>query len=193
MPMPTKVVDGLKPCARCGQVLPVESFYRRTDRPGGYLAYCKPCMLVRQRQRYVPKERSRQSPKQRKEGKRAAHRKWYSANRERILELERAKRQLQPEVYAATQRRYRDKNPQQRNDRLRHIARELDGKEYLVILANDPCSYCGESSDTVDHIRPRNDRVDHHWTNLTAACRSCNGAKRDKPLLAYLDMRLALR
>jgi 5-methylcytosine-specific restriction endonuclease McrA len=56
------------------------------------------------------------------------------------------------------------------------------------------CAYCGTESDaetiTLDHVRPRRgqtayDRPD----NLVLACRDCNAAKADTPLMAFLMQR----
>lgn len=47
------------------------------------------------------------------------------------------------------------------------------------ILTRDhwTCTYCGAPARTVDHIYPRHLGGTHAEDNLTAACRSCNGAK----------------
>jgi hypothetical protein len=56
------------------------------------------------------------------------------------------------------------------------------------------CAYCGTETApeviTLDHVRPRRgqtayDRPD----NLVLACRECNAAKADPPLLAFLMMK----
>ncbi len=52
------------------------------------------------------------------------------------------------------------------------------------------CQYCGAPAETVDHIVPRCRGGDHTWENVVAACRRCNGKKRDKlPSEAGLDLR----
>jgi len=56
-------------------------------------------------------------------------------------------------------------------------------------LRRDPCSYCGGESEAIDHIEPRAGGGTNHWSNLTAACDSCNGSKSDKPLLIFLAHR----
>jgi hypothetical protein len=64
------------------------------------------------------------------------------------------------------------------------------------IIRADPCAYCGRPAGTVDHIEPRNPlRVCrglggvYSWMNFTAACESCNGRKKDLPLLLFLRLR----
>ena len=64
-----------------------------------------------------------------------------------------------------------------------------EGRAYVAVLRHDPCSYCGESATSVDHIQPRSAGGAHDWDNLTAACGPCNSAKRDKPLLLWMAAR----
>ena len=60
------------------------------------------------------------------------------------------------------------------------------------VLARDDhtCQYCGVSAETVDHVVPRSRGGRHAWDNVVAACRRCNGGKRDR-LLGETTMRLA--
>lgn len=60
------------------------------------------------------------------------------------------------------------------------------------VLARDghTCQYCGGVAETVDHVVPRSRGGCHTWDNVVAACRRCNGGKRDR-LLAETTMRLA--
>lgn len=64
-------------------------------------------------------------------------------------------------------------------------------REWLLARHGSVCAYCGmrvpEETITLDHVRPRRgqsayDRSD----NLVLACRPCNAAKADTPLLAFL-------
>lgn len=62
---------------------------------------------------------------------------------------------------------------------------------YIAILKQDPCCFCGEPMEEIEHIEPpaRWDlRVPgwNQWTNLSAACQKCNGQKYEKSLLAFL-------
>jgi 5-methylcytosine-specific restriction endonuclease McrA len=66
-----------------------------------------------------------------------------------------------------------------------------DDDQYLALVRSDPCSYCGEPSDTLDHIVPRYVDDDDDWSNLTAACMRCNTGKGRNSLLVYLGMKLA--
>lgn len=58
------------------------------------------------------------------------------------------------------------------------------------LVRRDPCSFCGvstlEAQMAADHIVPVNRGGRNDSENLTAACRPCNAAKRDKSLLLFL-------
>jgi len=67
-------------------------------------------------------------------------------------------------------------------------------RDWLLSLHGSVCAYCGtdchEAAITLDHVRPRRgqtayDRAD----NLVLACRDCNAAKADTPLVAFLMQR----
>lgn len=110
-------------------------------------------------------------------------REWQVRNRER--------RQAYLREWSA---RWREANPekyreQTRRTNLRRRGDEID-LEYSSILLCDPCSYCGEAADTVDHIVPLFVGGTGVADNLTAACRSCNSGKRDRSLLAFMGGRL---
>jgi 5-methylcytosine-specific restriction endonuclease McrA len=49
---------------------------------------------------------------------------------------------------------------------------------------NYTCQYCGkrEGNLTVDHVHPRHLGGPHIWTNVVAACPSCNHRKGGRPL-----------
>ncbi len=79
----------------------------------------------------------------------------------------------------------------------RYAARRSPGRSYsahrewLLEQHGPVCAYCGTrvpaDTITLDHVRPRRgqsayDRPD----NLVLACRPCNAAKADAPLLAFL-------
>ncbi|MEO5825180.1 MAG: HNH endonuclease signature motif containing protein [Gemmatimonadales bacterium] len=69
-------------------------------------------------------------------------------------------------------------------------------REWLLARHGSVCAYCGTrvpaETITLDHVRPRRgqsayDRAD----NLVLACRPCNAAKADTPLMAFLMARRA--
>lgn len=119
---------------------------------------------------------------------RAAYmRAWTAKNRER--------------VNAEARERYRS-NPKRRVGHGRqalktHLRKrggvDAETETMLDVLQRDPCSYCGEplappeqmdrSGVALDHIDAAGDS---RWTNLTAACRSCNASKGKLSLLLFL-------
>lgn len=78
-----------------------------------------------------------------------------------------------------------------------------DGESHYAawqrLLRLDPCAFCAGPGGTVDHVEPRSRAArgvggsPHGWQNLVGACETCNGAKRDSSLLAYLHRRRAPR
>ena len=61
-----------------------------------------------------------------------------------------------------------------------------DLAEWRRTLQSDPCSYCGEAGGQADHIVARGRGGGKGWLNLTGACRSCNRAKGQRGLLAFI-------
>ena len=51
------------------------------------------------------------------------------------------------------------------------------------------CAYCGERANTVDHVHPRSKGGKHEWTNVVAACRTCNQKKGNR-LLEQTSLKL---
>jgi len=101
----------------------------------------------------------------------------------RMYEAVRRWRKKNPETYAAVGHRYRA--------RFRNVIIE-DTRLYRTILKQDPCSYCGKPSEEIDHIEPLIAGGFESEDNLTAACKSCNSRKKDRPLLTWmLDARSA--
>jgi len=51
-----------------------------------------------------------------------------------------------------------------------------------AVFARDSwkCQYCGGYAETVDHLVPRSRGGAHTRENVVAACKRCNGKKRDK-------------
>lgn len=81
-------------------------------------------------------------------------------------------------------RRFRERNPGY--DAVRKYAPDPETREWLDVIAADPCAYCGGPSQAVDHIKPVSRGGANHWTNFTPSCRSCNSSKRDRELLQWL-------
>ena len=69
--------------------------------------------------------------------------------------------------------------------RIGTIQRSLSAR-YKEVLRKDPCAYCGEPSDTVDHIQAVTKDGKNGWPNLSGACAVCNNQKANFPLLKFL-------
>jgi hypothetical protein len=64
-------------------------------------------------------------------------------------------------------------------------------RRWLLAQHGPVCAYCGlrhpEDTITLDHVTPRKGQTAYdRRDNLVLACKRCNGAKADKPFLAYL-------
>jgi 5-methylcytosine-specific restriction endonuclease McrA len=69
-----------------------------------------------------------------------------------------------------------------RLERYVHVPRRRHTPSRRVIFVRDDhvCQYCGRRADSLDHIVPRSRGGRFGWDNLVAACRRCNGRKRDR-------------
>lgn len=79
----------------------------------------------------------------------------------------------------------RDRNHRRKAMILGTTASSLSGW-WLLVLADDPCSYCGGVGGTLDHVVALADGGRHSEENLAGACRSCNARKSDFGLLQWL-------
>lgn len=60
----------------------------------------------------------------------------------------------------------------------------------VFIRDDHACQYCGRGAENVDHVVPRSRGGAHEWENVVAACRRCNGRKRDQtPAEAGMSLR----
>lgn len=91
-------------------------------------------------------------------------------------------RHVKRKGYSANRVRY--------DKRRRLSARDSTTLEYMQLLAGDVCSFCGAHPDGKvsdrDHIVPLSAGGQDRWTNMTAACASCNRGRRNTPILHFL-------
>jgi 5-methylcytosine-specific restriction endonuclease McrA len=172
-------------CGKCGCTKPktLEFFGRSKDHRDGLETRCKTCMRRKYREwAAVNKERKAAYDKQRRdenpERHAATYRNWFLKNRERRYEYRRRRMQENEDFrlrvrHSSTQRR-------------RNIKYTQAALDYVPVLRCDPCSYCGQPAESVDHIVPVIAGGSSDWDNLTAACRQCNSSKRERSLLAFL-------
>ena len=174
------VVPATKRCPRCEETKAAGEFSVARSRADGLSGWCKAC--------------GRQAHAENREARRAQQREYYKANREAFLD--RAHRHYRTNRDSV--RAYRREWAKQNSDKTRRYAREYVARKraagplddaasaYWDILADDPCSYCGGPAGEVDHIVALNNSGTNDWTNLTAACRSCNASKSTKSPLDFL-------
>jgi 5-methylcytosine-specific restriction endonuclease McrA len=123
---------------------------------------------------------------------------WVKKHPEKMREYNRKRRREKREEVNEAMRRWYERNKMRpsvlrnrsRRNNLQRTGRYTDEEtlDYIKLIKRDPCSYCGGFSErmAVDHIEPVSRGGDHHWTNMTIACQSCNSAKRDRPMLEFL-------
>lgn len=145
-------------CRKCGDAKPSDAF-----RPGHH--QCRACAAA------YTKAWNEANPEKRKA--------WVESLQGRNAARDHCRRQRANGLKV----QWKPRTPEQR-ERRRLTRRRLNTES--AYLLNDPCAYCGGPSDTVDHIVPVAAGGPHDLENYTAACRSCNSAKKDKPLLTYL-------
>lgn len=152
----------MKRCTRCKQAKPVDAFSRNRRRKDGLNSHCKTCVSE-------------------------TYSEWYQDNRAAVIKkvadwrtsnLERARASERDTV-----RRQRSADPLDQGPT----------PAYLRALELDPCAYCGAFSwprGQVDHITPSANGGTNDWTNLIGACPSCNKAKGNRHVLAFLAQRI---
>lgn len=66
---------------------------------------------------------------------------------------------------------------------------DADALDYCAFISRDPCVYCGNPGQSVDHVVPVAFGGTSEWHNLAPACRKCNSTKGSKSLLEFLMYR----
>ncbi len=164
---PPGIPDGMRWCSACGEIQPAANFYRSRSKPDGRASRCKACSRLKNRA-------------------------YYEANREERIAYQTARRDADPEKARAYEREVyrgrREKHQASNRARERNMAPPDSATvAYEGILRSDPCCYCGTAGrQQVDHMVPVAAGGANHWTNLTAACQTCNRAKSTDSLLAFL-------
>ena len=54
------------------------------------------------------------------------------------------------------------------------------------IIKTDPCVYCGEPSESTDHIHPTCEGGVNSWVNFAPTCIKCNNSKGSLSLLGFM-------
>lgn len=84
-----------------------------------------------------------------------------------------------------------------RRNRMGHLVRTRSAHKFAsmsrgwaCIVRRDPCVFCGlgpgERGQTLEHVEPVAAGGGPEWYNLAGACKRCNQAKGDTPLLLFM-------
>jgi len=167
----------LKICTKCQRELSVDDFGADRTKKDGLTSQCTTC---RRRTVKACKDRTRDRLNARERAR----------YRENLCENRRRARKRSREHYHRNSEAIRAKKIPEMRDRYMSKKRDMDHEtlEFVnLVLRNDPCAYCGTSTDIViDHIEPYSKGGSSGADNLTAACNTCNLSKREFPMLSLL-------
>jgi hypothetical protein len=72
-------------------------------------------------------------------------------------------------------------------------ARAAGKREFELLFPGQPCYYCGDAAQSVDHKIPRS-KGGRRGSNLVPACHRCNQMKSDLTVEEFIDrLKLVLR
>lgn len=177
-----------KPCKRCGQIKPLDSYYASKKAIDGEEGVCIDCRkasnkanyqknkdAVNQRARIwgeINADKKREFARLWRRNNPESRRSWVANNREKTRSYTKQFRQKNPEYNAIQSSRRR--------------ARILGTRKYDVTLKQikklyqQPCLYCGAPAEHIDHIIPLSRSGEHRIGNLAPACKRCNLSKGNK-------------
>jgi 5-methylcytosine-specific restriction endonuclease McrA len=155
-------------CSGCGEVKPLDQFYRDRSRPSGRQSRCKECERKRMRTQYMKnRERDRELYRDRSY-------RWYWQNRDKAIAKVLRWKTNNPEALKALKRRYK---ALKRGAIGYTTAKQLRAR---IDYYGGRCWMCGDLADTIDHVIPIS-RGGSNWpANQRPACVSCNSSKQAK-------------
>lgn len=169
-----------KRCTKCGELKPLEAFYKAKQYRDGYRYWCKECCRAHTKSHYD------------REARVAYNRKWNAVNRPKRLAQERRWRERHPDLYKERQyiytKRWEANNPdkvrakwdanraRRKGTRGRAVDRQaiFDRDGWICQLCQLPVEKGAES---IDHVIPLVLGGKHEEPNLQIAHRSCNSRK----------------
>ena len=194
-----------KICSICANEKLLECFAKFISRGKPSIrSYCKDCgnKMSKDYREKDPQKRRDQINKSREANKHKyveKKKQWHADHADELRTVRQARRAAMTEEQKQRKRKRHNEwlkeNPDKADGyrKKRRIRERMGGntalEEYIEILLKDPCSYCGGVSTTIDHITPLSKGGKHSINNITGACKSCNSAKNDKPLLIFLVQR----
>jgi 5-methylcytosine-specific restriction endonuclease McrA len=206
-----------KECGKCLATKPVSEFTPNKRGALGVNKWCKPCYNQYGKAYYrktVEKRRAggrairARDPEKYNAQTRAwrlanpdYYRKRYEAQREIVKARSHARYWADPEGNVRKAVEWAKRNPEKtRASAARRRVRKqsapgrgVSGKEWKEVFESTLglCSYCNERKAlALDHIEPLSRGGEHDPDNLTPACKSCNCAKKQTPLIVWLARRM---
>lgn len=157
-------------CPRCGE----------RPKVGGYCRECKReyDREWRNRNLDISRARCREAYRRNAAARKAYVAEWGRRNPEKRKQYRDAWAEKNPASVIASRRRS--------NELRRNVRPTRLDSEYEAILRRDPCAYCGDRTQEIDHIVPVRHGGTAEWTNLTGACAGCNRSKGAKSLLLFM-------
>lgn len=157
-----KLPEGLSKCQSCGEIKEKDSFYKDINKSDGVSSYCKPCVLIKQREK-----RALLGDKAL-----ATRRKWAEANRERLRE--------QDKIYRESNREKMRVIEQRRRARKQSLPDTLTEDETKTILTHfgNKCALCNSPAESLDHFIPlATGKGGTTKENIVPLCNKMNSSK----------------
>jgi len=188
-----------KQCTMCGEVKPLEEFYRDSRAKDGHRSNCKSCRIA-QVGRYQKAHRKERTEYQRRwhaenPGENALYvRRYKEKHPDKVIAYIKEWAQAHPDKVNAANARYRQAHPDRATaNSHRYRAKQAGVKiepidvtkihEYWGLT----CAYCGSTENlTLDHIVPLSQDGPHTFDNICIACQSCNSSKNNKKLINWI-------
>lgn len=178
----------MKKCTNCGEVKPLEEFYKDKSKKDGRERRCKVC---KKRYYEANREKISEQKKQYREDNREKileyQKQYYETNRERVIERCKQYRQANSKKLLEWRRQYRQANreafklrDQKRRARKANAAGNCTPEQLQARFDyhGNRCVYCGSEEDlTIEHLIPLSKGGTNWPANLAPACKSCNSRK----------------
>lgn len=202
----------MKLCSKCGEEKTVDQFGKNKSSKDGLAFYCRDCKRRYQHdyyrantdkyQKYNKNWRTQNKhykaqadaayAKAHPDRVKKAKAKYREANREKLREAGRAYQASNPELRKSRWQEYRSSNQDKITLKEARRRAQKKGNGIFVILPKElrrlrsqPCIYCGDKSEHMDHVIPVSKGGRHSVGNLVPACAKCNISKSDKFLVEW--------
>ncbi len=194
-------------CTKCASTRPYSEFYKSKKAKSGYQSNCKTCAneaVKRSTEKNLPryKETKKRYRSENNEYFVKKARQYYWQNPEKFRKKSRDWAANYKDQIAVSNARYKRANAARlkeqskvwrqnnvdkviaqnhaRRVRLRENGVYSVSKKDINRMLNQPCFYCGASSQHLDHVVPVSRGGTHSIGNLVQSCASCNLSKSDK-------------